>query len=843
MAPLTKPRIRSLEVKGFRAYGVPSQTLNLPADITAVWGPNSKGKTSLAEAFEFLLTGRISRRELMASSQDEFADALRNAHIPESADVYVAAKIIASDGSARDIKRILTTDYAKRQDCESRLEIDGKKAAEADLAALGILLLQPPLEAPVLAQHTLSYIFSVGPQDRANYFKSLLEVIDLDDLRNDIALLAGGLAQPDDPLLTNFDACKAAPLLEKALSEIERKIPAINLLADKINDLAKVLIEHAGEAAPDTLSEKITLLQQILVDRRSKTFPVTGFDRRDLAGWNAPPEDLWTSLDNYIKERDKVSEETQQLASLFGEALRLPAISGLAGPLDCPLCGTVDSLTPARVQVIQSHVEKTKDFRKAEASAKSALNQLIASADSLRTSADPAIPQHLKVKGAQRRRTGFTIARIRALLGEGGTTVIAPWLAQIKPLARAAASMRRKAAEVKATAQTQLNDFPKEFDLPALRSGFDALAPLRGAMDQAAEAHKPRAQALIVALNQALDTQTDTAGWQSFLDIAGQSAGLRTSLLDRQARTTVEKELNAALRQIDQAKEQVLEDKFSDHSTAILARWERLRPDEPTFFSEVKPRKGARRTIDFKAGLSPNQDRSAAKMRDVIAVFSQSQLHCLGLSLFLARAEHEGTGFIVLDDPVLSSDEDYRVHFNSTVLTALLALPMQVIVLTQDHTTWKELESRYRHVGISTAQLYIESPAGGSIIENTSDELLAKINRANSLARGGHPHSRKECGVQLRDAGERFCKEVLVNNRTTKGETAAELSDYDGKMLEWLCPHVEPLLDQDPAHPGKLEVFRSTVNRACHDNSPPGTEEMKVACGDMKQLVKLYLGR
>ncbi|WP_442955015.1 AAA family ATPase, partial [Parasphingorhabdus sp.] len=70
-------KIKSLTVRGFRAYGGAEQVLNLPGDIAVVWGPNSKGKTSLGEAFEFLLTGSISRRELMASSQDEFADALR----------------------------------------------------------------------------------------------------------------------------------------------------------------------------------------------------------------------------------------------------------------------------------------------------------------------------------------------------------------------------------------------------------------------------------------------------------------------------------------------------------------------------------------------------------------------------------------------------------------------------------------------------------------------------------------------------------------------------------------------------------------------------------------------
>ena len=150
---------------------------------------------------------------------------------------------------------------------------------------------------------------------------------------------------------------------------------------------------------------------------------------------------------------------------------------------------------------------------------------------------------------------------------------------------------------------------------------------------------------------------------------------------------------------------------------------------------------------------------------------------------------------------------------------------------------------RYRHVSISTAQLYIDSPASGTVIENTSDALLAKISRATSLARGGHPDSRKECGVQLRDAGERFGKEMMVKGRHAKGDADATLGDYDGKMLEWLCPRVEPLLTKDPSHPGKLEAFRATVNRACHDNTPPSTGEMTQACGEIRYLAKVYLAR
>lgn len=836
-------RLRALTVNGFRAYGAGAQTLSLPAEIATVWGPNSKGKTSLAEAFEFLLTGRIARRELMASSQDEFADALRNAHLADGQEVSVAARMAAADGTEHEIKRILVSDYAKRQDCTSRLQIDGAEADESDLAALGIVLSQPPLQAPVLAQHTLSYIFSVRPQDRATYFKTLLEVTDLDELRSDIAGSADDLKPPDDPLVTKFDACAELPALKPALSTLTKKIPDLATFTIRISDAAQALIETAGEDVPDSLEDRLAAIATILADRRSKTFPVRGFERKSLAGWNTPAAETWSRLTTYLDECKKVDEQTRQLTALFEEALKLPAIADLDDPVDCPLCSTESALTPGRVQLIRQHVADTSEFKQAEKAAQAALSQLTSSAESLASAVEAALPQYTKMTAAQRRNAGFTVARIRALLGERAAEFVDPWLDQIRPLVRAAAAVRRGTLTAIALIKEQADDMAGALDPQRLQDCFDDLDARNKGFAAAIAAYDPPVQALVTALNEVIDAQEDTAGWQDFLDIAADPAKLRTALIDRQARAAVMKELDTALKQIDRAKEQVLDDKFSEYSGLIQQWWERLRPDEATFFSAVQPRKGAKRTIDFKAGLSANPDRSAVKVRDVIAVFSQSQLHCLGLALFLARAEHEGLGFIILDDPVLSSDEDYRVHFNSTVLSALLDLPMQVVVLTQDHDTWEELETRYRHLGISTAQLFIETPAEGSIIENTSDALLAKITRARSLARGGHPDSRKECGVQLRDAGERFCKEMLVKDRRVKGEAVASLTDYDSKTLEWLCPRVDPLLDRDPSHPGKLQAFKDTVNHACHDNAPPGTAAMTQACGEIAFLQKEYLAR
>ena len=102
----------------------------------------------------------------------------------------------------------------------------------------------------MLAQHTLSYIFSVRPQDRATYFKALLEVTDLDDLRNDIAGLSGELAPPDDPLLTKLDPLLSVADLKPVLSALGSTIPDLPALIARLDTGAHALIAAAGAQVP-----------------------------------------------------------------------------------------------------------------------------------------------------------------------------------------------------------------------------------------------------------------------------------------------------------------------------------------------------------------------------------------------------------------------------------------------------------------------------------------------------------------------------------------------------------------------------------------------------------------
>lgn len=187
-------KIRWIEVCGFRAFGGDPQRLEFAGNLALLWAPNSQGKTSFAEALEFLLTGRTIRTEMLGGAKAEFANCLRNAHLPAGSGTYVKAGVEDSNGCTHEVERALVSDYAAPSDCSSVLKVDG--ATVDSLESVGIYLSDPPLRAPVLMQHTLRYAISARPQDRADFFKAMVEVQDLELFRDQIAALVDGLQSP-----------------------------------------------------------------------------------------------------------------------------------------------------------------------------------------------------------------------------------------------------------------------------------------------------------------------------------------------------------------------------------------------------------------------------------------------------------------------------------------------------------------------------------------------------------------------------------------------------------------------------------------------------------------------
>jgi len=827
------PKIKSLEIKGFRAYGIQAQQIDFEGLLTLVWAPNSQGKTSLAEAIEFLLTGKTVRREMIASAKREFAEALRNAHLPQTEEVYVAAHIEDETGCVHYVKRRLVRDYTGRDPCLSELEVDGKPAD--NLKAIGIHLSQPPLEAPVLMPHTLRYVISTQPQERTEYFKALLEVSDLEEIRDAIAQAKNRLAEPAYEVSALYESCRSHPTFGNELAFLESIQPTEGVVEEALNKaLARVLIEHGD--VHDGIDARLAVAKELLNRRRVQTFPIGDLLPTNQPSWGARPE-VEPTLSAFLRAKDAVDKEVARLLRLFHEVLSL--VEGVESAVDCPVCETPLALTPHRLRAIREKVEASTDYTKHRREANQVLSNLISIAQNAIQEANRACPPAVTWQEQDRARY---MPALEELLDDRVKTIVSEWESVLADLKQAKENIKRKATSLKETiASLQIDDL-NESIVKHLGQKAKQLFAASSEFDNALEAYKHTTEPLIETLKQEVDRRAGMEGWQDLINLCESRESLLGWLIERFAYQQVRIDIDEAISDIDAAKAEVLDDKFSELGQEILRWWNLLRPGEPTSFYGVERGGSGRRFIDLKARLGhPGTADSQGVLRDAVAIFSDSQLNALGLAAFLARTVREGNGFVVLDDPVPATDREHRAFFINNVLNELIGEGIQVILLTHDEQMRKDVEELYAHVGLDSFTITMGNPIQGSFIKKNRDTLDSKLKLADQYLSSQDAESLKNAARTLRDAAERFCKLMLVQERRKNGERSALVTDYDGKTLGQLRPMVEPLLTNNTSHPGKLRVIVQRLNPGSHDHEVPPIGDLKQCLGDLKALRKEYL--
>jgi hypothetical protein len=461
----------------------------------------------------------------------------------------------------------------------------------------------------VLAQHTLGYLFSAKPHERAEYFRALLEATDLEELRTTVASLESETTPAATPILAKFTAASAVPELKVLLTPFLAQVPRTAALRAAFDQGAVALITAAGLPVPETEHERLDAVAVTLAQRRARIFPLQSHDYKPLAVPAAPDEQSWGTLDSFIAERSKVDDETRRLTALFKEALNLPVVAGATAAIDCPLCQTPAGLTTAQIANIRTRVAETEAYRTAEERASKMLERLRVVARGIEAGLLAACPAFLTLGTKQRRAMGFTVVRIRAIADAGdGAALIDAWLKLVPPLARRHRRAVRHAADLVAT--LGVLDTATIADTRSLKVRFEAcvaaIAEVRAALDAYALAD----QALRAHLSAVIDTASNVKGWQEFLDLAADLATLREALVERAALTALGRDLARALTAIQRGNEQVADDKFGALSAGIDVWWNRLRPDEPTFFSAVK---ATRRNNRLGSPIRQVEDSGAAR--------------------------------------------------------------------------------------------------------------------------------------------------------------------------------------------------------------------------------------
>ena len=807
------PCLKWLDVCGLRSFGL-EQNLTFEQPLALIWGGNSQGKTSIAEAIEFLLTGTVVRRLMLGGAKNEYDHSLRNVHHPVGEKMFVRAGIEDADGNVHTVERELISDFERNQDCRSRLTID--RVEVADLSSIGIQLADPPLRAPVLFQHSIRYALSAAPSDRLTYFKALLEVSDLDFLADELKRVVDALPLPSMPFENDLAACLADADLAPLLDVFRDDAPAsLGLARDRIAQGLRLGIERLSGAASVsalTLAEASEELKA-QVERQERR-------RFDLAAWRpgALPELSGASLDacsHYSTLAAQIDAEAERLRALFEAVLEVPSIRDLEEQTTCPVCED-GTLTPARISVLRQQVAGATELRAEQTAAQGELGVVRAAVAELHTRTDALPPRAGKLSDEQ---LAAIDASASAILGKG---------ASLRPIREAARQLEDNVAALRdatTDALKLLDDATRAvrearvLDLDTLSQTVEQTQAVRTEAATARATYTDAAGSILTPLKDKLDEQLGTSTWSCLLRLAEDPTTLVARLGKRSAVKRAKQEFMTAHRDIERAKLQVFRDKFAGMSGEILRWWDLLRPDEPVTFDRAEPRGEGRRFVDMKAKLNADGHQEE---RDALGIFSDSQLNALGLAAFLARAHLQQTPFVVLDDPVQTGDDEHRDTFIDVVVPELVGAGLQVIITSHDSHMRTLMSNAHALDGFTVT---LDEPHKGTVVIKGTDSAEALLDEAKAFIKDT-PSLRDTGAQKLRVAAERVAKEILVQKRLENGERAS-LADYKKHTLEKLVPKLCEVLP-DAKEKGTWKNVSPRLSPGAHDDAPPAKNTLRM---------------
>jgi hypothetical protein len=692
--------------RGFLAVEAP---VNLSGQLVVIYGRNSMGKTSLAEALEWLFTGTLARRAMgELGNSRELEGCIGNQFRPQGAATWVEATFSVGDGTEVVLRRLLIEDFssAKNARCKSILYCDGEVLDEREAEALLARLFGGV--APLLMQHTLRTFVHSSPAARRDYFERLLHLNDLTHLIEKAVV--------GDARLREFPSANGSVAL-RTWTAIRGMSPAgqvrkhLHRLERCANDqlranIEAVLMEIASAeftalvAGHSGLPATVTALKREQQRARQRSFsqlsvlrPKRGFDESVNAELDASSRGVL--IDNLIEAGRKLAT-ARTAAALVGEsqlavaqAFSLLQGVGLIDPDEarqtCPLCeGSPESLLGARVASVRTWEPVRAAVAMAEDNARKAASALKAELRSmwkLRSDLLPKKPDNTTwVEAIQ---NAAPIVRDAALRAHGRLTSsldeLAAFDSSVITLGRALAT-DAIADQVFAILEKSRAD---------IEHGAGTIPELTGVYRRA-----------FAELESAVGVQAKDdpvyARRETWLGAATSIEVIIVDLRWERAKVAAQESLRRAREALMTVRQTVLEARRTAFSEGMTEVWRTLRQDKGSSFSTLlipPPRgRGFPVEIEVKARLNgPN----GAKEVDALRVFSESQVHVLGIAAFVTRSKLIGHRILIFDDPVQSMDEDHFRTFAGPFLRHLLEHGYQVIVLTHNQTFDRDLSFQH----------------------------------------------------------------------------------------------------------------------------------------------------
>jgi len=839
----------SLEAQHFRGFRASGAPVDLRGKLVVIEGANSTGKTSLAEAIEWLFTGALQRRLMRQQGNPrELESCIQNQLRPDGADTWVTATFVGAKDEQLTLKRSLIADYgtASTSSAQSKLELNGKELSPAEeRAALDAHFGGVP---PILMQHTLREFINSTPAERRQYFERLLS---LDEVTGLIERAVVG-----DPRLGDFAAPDGGTALAKwarvrelyhkeshqkgsaeaGLKLAEAELPTGRGLRVTEAMMSIARCKHAdaigGATELDAALRAMEKVQEVIREGKlpilARLRPKRSFDAAAATAMSSPP--IIDGTGRWLKAREAALTAAKASASVSAaerevsgavEALTVAGvINAAAESQTCPVCLAEGSLSQGRLAALRGIGPLNRalsDARHCEATRRTELKQQADSAVALLADLAPIAPADADWEKATAAATPDLKGALAAARAE-----ITQVSGLLLPLRQSLTTLSTQlAAEVP---EHQSAEVARLRDDVASRTG--GLSGLIARFDRAVKA-------LDAAVGAEVSHGAPYVARDAWLGVARAVADVVVSLDWEWAKRIIQAHLGQLRDVLIEVRRQVLESRRTAFSTSMSSIWNALRGDRYSSFAELfipPPRgKGFPVEIQVKAKLD---DGTRVVEVDALRVFSESQVNALGIAAFVTRSRLLGHSVLVFDDPVQSMDEDHFRSFAGQLLPQLLDQGLQVVVLTHNDTFGRDISFAHSDRADYVTLSIRHSRRTGTQVEEGNRRVQERLAKAEHLGEEG---KLQEAWKTVRLAIERLY--VLALAKYSKAGFDPKSCESQAAEAMWEAGAGAMVTAKVAGSAVRLKDILDCTVAGAHDKSPRGFTDLIAATAYVKSLL------